>query len=102
MPADDRVIDADQTSKRANSKYDWQRRKPGSHKRQANHVRLACAPITIEQCGRAFPIKIARPMHARTRVENSILYQLRHRLLGVTLHCALAHWQVVSSGSDTS
>ena len=89
----DSVIDADQTSKRANGQNNWQRRKPGSHKRQADHVRLACAPITIEQCGRAFPIKIARPMHARTRVENSILYKLRHSVIGFDspLHtCSLA------------
>jgi len=35
----------------------------------------------------------------RTRVENNILYKLRHRLLGVTVHCGLAYWQVVSSSS---
>ena len=38
-------------------------------------------------------------MHARTRVENNIVHQLRHRLLGVTLHCAVIHWQVVSRRS---
>src|SRR4029077_17604921 len=80
ISADDRVIDADQTSKRANSQYNWQRRKPGSQKRQADHVRLACAPIAVEQCGSAFPVQVTRPVHTRTRVENNILYQFCHCL----------------------
>src|SRR6266480_131485 len=96
MPADNRVIDADQSSKGANSQYDWQRRKPGSHKRQTNDVRFAGAPIAVEQGGGAFPVQIARPVHARTRVENNILYKLRHCLLAENLHCALVHWQALS------
>ena len=72
MTANDRVIDSDQTGERANSKNDRQRRKSGRHKGQTDNVRFAGAPIAIEQCGRAFPIQIARPMHARSRVENNI------------------------------
>src|SRR5438552_18670687 len=96
MAANDRVIDADQTRERANGKDDRQRRKPGGHKCKANHVRLAGAPIAVEQCASAFPIQIARSMHARARVENNIVYQLRHRLLAETLHCSLVHWQALS------
>ena len=60
---------------------------PGGDKRQANDVRFAGSPIAVEQSGSAFPIQIARPMHARTRVENNILNQLRHRLLAETFEC---------------
>src|SRR5207249_10459011 len=96
MPANDRVIDPDQTRERANGKNDRQRRKPGGHKCKTNYVRLAGAPIAVEQSGSAFPIQIARPMHARARVENNILNQLRHRLLAENLHCALVRWQALS------
>src|SRR5207248_745321 len=34
------------------------------NKCQTNNVRLARAPVAIEQRGRAFPIHIARPMYA--------------------------------------
>jgi hypothetical protein len=34
-------------------------------------------------------------MHARARVENNIVYQLRHRLLAENLHCSLVHWQAL-------
>src|SRR5437660_4844886 len=96
MTANDCVIDPDQTGKRANGKDDWQRCKSGGDKRQTNHVRLAGAPIAVEQRPGAFPIQIARPMHTRTRVENNILNQLRHRLVAENLHCALVHWQALS------
>src|ERR1041385_5156533 len=78
MTADDRIIDPDEASQCADRKDNRQRRKSGRHKRQTNHVSLAGAPIAVEQCTSAFPIQIGRPMHARTRVENKILYQLRH------------------------
>src|SRR5438309_11987673 len=96
MTANDRVINADQTRERANGKNDRQRRKSSRHECQANNVRLAGAPIAVEQCGSAFPIQIARSMHARARVENNIVYQLRHRLLAENLHCTLVHWQALS------
>jgi hypothetical protein len=38
-------------------------------------------------------------MHARTRVENNILNELRHRLLAENLHCALLYWQALSQES---
>src|SRR4029077_15489112 len=102
MTADNNVIDAYQPGERTNGKDDRQRRKSGGDKRQTNYVRLAGAPIAVEQGGRAFPIQIARPMHARTRVQNNILYQLRHRLLAENLDCALVHWQVLSSRQQRS
>jgi hypothetical protein len=40
-------------------------------------------------------------MHARTRVGDGILYQLRHSVMGVTLHCAHLPG-IVSSGGDTN
>jgi hypothetical protein len=79
MTADDRVIDPDQTGERTNGQDDRQRRKSSGYKRQSNDVRFAGTPVAIEQCGGAFPIEIARAMHAGTRIENNILYQLRHR-----------------------
>src|SRR5437867_12757917 len=96
MPADDRVIDADQAGERANSQDDRQRRKSRGNKCETNYVRFACTPIAIKQCGGTFPIQITRPMYPRTRVQNNILYKLRHYLPGVTVHCTLVHWQVVS------
>src|SRR5262249_33581283 len=99
MTADDRVVDADQTGQRAYSKDDGEGGKACRDERQANHVRFAGTPIAVEHRGGTFPVQIARAMYARTRVENNILNQLCHRLLGVTLHCALVHWQVLSRGS---
>src|SRR5438128_2537075 len=96
MTANHCIIDPDQTRERANGKNDRQRRKSSRHKRQTNNVRLAGAPIAVEQGAGAFPIQIARPMHARTRVENKILNQLCHGLLAENLHCALVHWQALS------
>src|SRR5205823_14447132 len=68
MAADDRVIDADQTSKRTNSQDDRQRRKSRGNKCETNYVRFARAPIAIKQCGGTFPIQITRPMYPCTRV----------------------------------
>src|SRR5437660_7939943 len=96
MTADNYVIDPHQTGEGAHGKNDRQRRKSGGDKRQTDHVRLAGAPIAVEQGARALPIQIARSMHARTRVENNILNQLRHGLLAENLHCALVRWQVLS------
>src|SRR5213596_188455 len=82
MTADDNVIDADQPPHCANGQDDWQRRKSGGDKRQTNDVRLAGAPIAVEQCGGSFPVQIARSVHARTRVQNNIFNQLRHCFSG--------------------
>ena len=49
MTADNDVIDADQPGERTNGQDDRQRRKPGGDKRQTNDVRLARAPIAVEQ-----------------------------------------------------
>src|SRR6266446_9585820 len=101
MTANDCVIDPDQTGKRANGKDDRQRGKSGGDKRQTNHVRLAGAPIAVEQRPGAFPIQIARPMHTRTRVQNNIFNELCHWLLAENLHWSLVHWQALSR-SDAS
>src|SRR5437660_12490962 len=99
MAADDRVIDADQAGERANSQDDRQRRKSRGNKCETNYVRFAGTPLAVKQCGSAFPVQIARPMYACTRVENNIVYQLRHRVSGGALHYKLVHWQVVSRSS---
>src|SRR5437762_9983931 len=96
MTADDNVIDADQPRESANGQDDWQRRKSGGDKRQTNDVRLAGAPIAVEQCGGSFPVQIARSVHARTRVQNNIFNQLRHCSVAENLHCALVRWQALS------
>jgi hypothetical protein len=40
-------------------------------------------------------------VHARTRVENNILNQLRHCLVAGNLHCALVRWQALSQSKAT-
>ena len=62
MPADDRIIDSHQTSERADRQDDWQRRKPGGDKRQPDDIRLARAPIAVEERRRPLPIHVAWTM----------------------------------------
>ena len=50
----------------------------GRDKGKPENVSFARTPIAIQQCRGAFPVNIARTMHARTGVENNIFYQLRH------------------------
>src|SRR5438445_12968292 len=96
MTANDCVIDPDQTGKRTDGKDDRQRGKSGGDKRQTNHVRLAGAPIAVEQRPGAFPFRIARPIHTSTRVENNILNELRHIVVAENLYSALGYWQSLS------
>ena len=78
MSADDDVIKAHDCRERAHSQNDGKGCKPGRDKGKPENVSFARTPIAIQQCRGAFPVNIARTMHARTGVENNIFYQLRH------------------------
>ncbi len=66
IPADNRIVNSDQTGESADRENDWQRRKPGGEESETDDISFARAPITIEQRGGAFPIDIPWAMCPRT------------------------------------
>src|SRR6185312_5705640 len=95
MAADNDVINPDQPGNRANREDDWQRRKSGREKSETDDVGFARAPVAVEQRRRAFPINIARPMHAGRLPKQGF----RH-FLGGTFDCFARPAQVYSMGSE--
>src|SRR6266404_2818286 len=64
MLADDYVIVADQPRQEANGQNDRKGSETGSQKRKPNDIRLARAPVAVEQSRRACPADIAGSMHS--------------------------------------
>ena len=65
MGADDDVIEGHDCRERANGEYYGKGGETRRDEGQPEHIRLACAPITIKQRGGALPVNVARPMDAR-------------------------------------
>src|SRR6266516_687501 len=64
MLADDYVIIADQPGQETNRENDREGSEAGGHERKPNDIRLAGAPIPIEQSRGACPADIAGAMHS--------------------------------------
>ena len=64
IPTDDRVVDSDQAGQDTDGENDGQGRKTGGKKCQADDIRLARTPITVEQSRGALPIHVSGAVHA--------------------------------------